>query len=45
MIVGSNAPGFTADALINGQMKSVSLSDYPGKWIILFFYSGDFSFV
>ena len=45
MIVGSNAPCFTANALINGQTKSVALSDFPGKWIILFFYSGDFSFV
>jgi alkyl hydroperoxide reductase subunit AhpC len=45
MIVGGQAPAFTANALINGQIKSVSLADYPGKWIILFFYSGDFSFV
>jgi alkyl hydroperoxide reductase subunit AhpC len=45
MIVGNHAPGFTANAFINGQVKSISLTDYPGKWIILFFYSGDFSFV
>jgi len=45
MIVGSNAPGFTASAYTNMQVKSISLRDYPEKWIILFFYSGDFSFV
>jgi alkyl hydroperoxide reductase subunit AhpC len=45
MIVGSNAPGFTANAYINGQIKSITLTDYLGKWVILFFYSGDFSFV
>lgn len=45
MIVGKMAPSFTANAFINGQVKSVSLADYQGKWIVLIFYSGDFSFV
>jgi len=45
MIVGSIAPNFTTDALIAGEVKSVSLSDYKDRWVILFFYSGDFTFV
>ena len=45
MIVGTIAPNFTTKGLINGVIKDFSLSDYKGKWVILFFYSGDFSFV
>jgi peroxiredoxin 2/4 len=45
MIVGNEAPNFTANGLVNGQMQQVSLQNYKGKWIVLFFYSGDFSFV
>ena len=45
MIVGSQAPDFTASGLVNGKIQNVSLRDYKGKWVILFFYSGDFSFV
>lgn len=45
MIVGNMAPAFTADALVNGKIQKISLGSYLGKWVILFFYSGDFSFV
>jgi len=45
LIVGNSAPNFTAQAFVNGDIKDISLSDYNGKWVILFFYSGDFSFV
>jgi alkyl hydroperoxide reductase subunit AhpC len=45
MVVGNLAPSFTADALVNGKMQKVSLEGYRGKWVVLFFYSGDFSFV
>jgi alkyl hydroperoxide reductase subunit AhpC len=45
MIVGREAPAFTANALVNGQMQQISLQSYRGKWVVLFFYSGDFSFV
>ncbi len=43
--VGEKAPDFTAEAYVNGQVKKVSLSDYKGKWVILFFYPSDFTFV
>jgi peroxiredoxin 2/4 len=43
--VGKPAPGFTLDAVVGKEFKKVSLSDYRGKWVILFFYPLDFTFV
>lgn len=43
--VGSPAPPFTLDAVVNLEFSKVSLSDYRGKWVVLFFYPGDFTFV
>jgi alkyl hydroperoxide reductase subunit AhpC len=45
MIVGSQAPDFAADAFVKGEIKSINLQDYKGKWVVLLFYSGDFTFV
>jgi peroxiredoxin 2/4 len=39
------APDFKADALVDGQFKQISLSDYKGKKVVLFFYPLDFTFV
>jgi alkyl hydroperoxide reductase subunit AhpC len=39
------APDFTADAVVNGEFKTIKLSDYKGKYIVLFFYPLDFTFV
>nr|WIM01398.1 peroxiredoxin 1-like [Limnephilus flavicornis] len=39
------APPFTAMAVVDGQFKEVSLSDYKGKYLVLFFYPLDFTFV
>jgi alkyl hydroperoxide reductase subunit AhpC len=39
------APDFTADAVVNGEFKKVSLKDYRGKYVVLFFYPLDFTFV
>jgi peroxiredoxin (alkyl hydroperoxide reductase subunit C) len=46
-LVGLPAPDFTMEtALGNGQdFGKVSLSDYKGKWLVLFFYPLDFTFV
>lgn len=45
-LVGKTAPDFTADAVVNGEIKSVSfLKDYAGKWKVLYFYPLDFTFV
>jgi peroxiredoxin (alkyl hydroperoxide reductase subunit C) len=44
--VGREAPDFEANAFVAGQgFKPVKLSDYKGKWIVLCFYPGDFTFV
>ena len=39
------APDFKAAALVNGEFKEISLSDYKGKKVVLFFYPLDFTFV
>lgn len=43
--VGKKAPDFTAPAYFQGKFVSVQLSEYLGKWVILCFYPGDFTFV
>jgi len=43
--VGRKAPDFTAPAYHKGKFVSVQLSDYLGKWVVLCFYPGDFTFV
>src|SRR5262245_53100983 len=43
--VSAPAPDFSADAYINGEFKKVSLSDFKGKKVVLFFYPLDFTFV
>ncbi len=44
-IVGTKIPDFSMQALIDGKIKKVSLSDYNGKWFVLFFYPANFTFV
>ncbi|OFW80231.1 MAG: hypothetical protein A2201_02700 [Alicyclobacillus sp. RIFOXYA1_FULL_53_8] len=39
------APSFCAEALVHGKVKEVCLEDYKGQWLVLFFYSSDFTFV
>ncbi len=43
--VGQPAPRFKAEALVGDQFKEVSSDDYRGKWLVLFFYPLDFTFV
>lgn len=43
--VGKPAPDFEATAFVNGGFKNIKLSDYKGKWIVICFYPGDFTFV
>src|SRR5210317_726370 len=47
VLVGKKAPDFTAAAVINGEeiVEDFKLSDYAGKYVILFFYPKDFTFV
>jgi peroxiredoxin (alkyl hydroperoxide reductase subunit C) len=43
--VGQKAPDFTAPAYHKGKFTSEKLSDHLGKWVVLCFYPGDFTFV
>lgn len=45
ILVGKPAPAFTAPAYHKGQFTEVKLEDYKGKWVMLCFYPGDFTFV
>ncbi|OUC45773.1 antioxidant, AhpC/TSA family [Trichinella nativa] len=39
------APDFKSQAVISRKISEIKLSDYKGKWLILFFYPMDFTFV
>ncbi|MDB9537264.1 peroxiredoxin [Dolichospermum planctonicum CS-1226] len=43
--VGQLAPDFTATAVVDQEFKSIKLSDYRGRYVVLFFYPLDFTFV
>ncbi|MCK4573241.1 MAG: redoxin domain-containing protein [candidate division Zixibacteria bacterium] len=39
------APGFNLDAYHKGQITKIDSESYKGKWLVLFFYPADFTFV
>ena len=43
--VGKTAPDFEANAFVGNGFQPIKLSDYKGKWIVVCFYPGDFTFV
>ncbi len=43
--VGQKAPDFSLPAYFKGKFVEVKLSEYAGKWVVLCFYPGDFTFV
>jgi len=45
LLIGRKAPDFTAPAYRKGKFITVQLSEYLGKWVLLCFYPGDFTFV
>ena len=45
LLIGQPAPNFTAAAVVNGGFKDISLESYKGKYVVLFFYPLDFTFV
>ncbi len=47
VLVGKEAPDFNAAAVINGEeiVENFSLSQFRGKYVVLFFYPKDFTFV
>ena len=45
-LVRKPAPSFSADAVVpGGDFKTVRLEDYKGKYLVLFFYPLDWTFV
>lgn len=45
VLVGKQAPDFKATAVVGGDFQDVTLSQYRGKNVLLFFYPLDFTFV
>ncbi len=43
--VGHSAPGFSVETVFKDQFGRISLQDLKGKWVVLFFYPLDFTFV
>src|SRR5438552_4075485 len=43
--VGDKAPDFTVQGVLYGETADYSLSAYKGKWLVLFFYPADFTFI
>jgi peroxiredoxin 2/4 len=43
--VGQPAPDFTMEGVSGKEFKNFTLSDYRGRWVVLFFYPLDFTFV
>ncbi|EEY58212.1 thioredoxin-dependent peroxide reductase, putative [Phytophthora infestans T30-4] len=43
--VQHQAPQFTAQAVVNGDIADVSLDTYRGQYVVLFFYPKDFTYV
>jgi peroxiredoxin (alkyl hydroperoxide reductase subunit C) len=43
--VGKKVPDFVAPGYQQGKFISLKLSEYLGKWVLLCFYPGDFTFV
>ena len=44
-LIGSQLRDITLDVYHDGQFKKISLSDYRDRWLVLFFYPADFTFV
>lgn len=45
MLVGKEAPNFTAKAYHQGKIINITLEKLRGRWVVLCFYPGDFTFV
>ena len=43
--IGQEIPDLELEAFHNEEIKSIKLSDYKGKWLILIFYPADFTFI
>ena len=44
-LVQKNAPDFKGTAVVGHNFQDISLATFKGKWVVLFFYPLDFTFV
>ncbi len=44
-LVGNNAPTWKMEGVKDGEFHTYTLQDYKGKWLVMFFYPLDFTFV
>lgn len=45
LVLGMKAPGFTLKGVLHGTVSDYSLESFRGKWVVLFFYPADFTFI
>ena len=43
--INDKAPEFHEEAYIDDDFRKISLTEYKGRWVVLFFYPADFTFV
>ncbi len=43
--IGEKAPDFKAKVFHSNEIRQIDSSDYRGKWLVLFFYPADFTFI
>lgn len=44
-VITKQAPDFRGQAVVDGAFKEISLADYKGRYLVIFFYPLDFTFV
>lgn len=45
LVLDIPAPDFTAEGFYRGDRRNFKLSNYRNRWVVLFFYATDFTFV
>lgn len=45
MLIGKIAPDFSAKCVVKNEIMDIRLSNFKGKYVVLFFYPADFTFV
>ena len=43
--IGDKAPDFRAQGVLKGAVADYTLATYNGRWLVLFFYPADFTFI
>jgi len=43
--VGEKIPSYSLKAFHNEEISSINIADYKDKWLVLFFYPADFTFI